>query len=74
MADCVSLARDVAEAVASRFGIPIYLYEEASTNPARRNLEDIRRGEFEGLPEKMASPSGRPTSGRPHATRPPAQA
>jgi glutamate formiminotransferase len=63
MADCVALARDVAEAVAVRFGIPVYLYEEASANPARRNLEDIRRGEFEGLPEKMSSPEWTPDFG-----------
>ena len=37
--------------------MPVYLYEEASTNPARKNLEDIRRGEFEGLAAKMA-PTG----------------
>jgi glutamate formiminotransferase len=63
MADCVALARDVAEAVAARFGVPVYLYEEASTNPARRNLEDIRRGEFEGLPDKMSSPQWTPDFG-----------
>jgi glutamate formiminotransferase / 5-formyltetrahydrofolate cyclo-ligase len=63
MADCVALARDVAEAVATRFGIPVFLYEEAATNPARRNLEDIRRGEFEGLPEKMSSPQWTPDFG-----------
>jgi glutamate formiminotransferase / 5-formyltetrahydrofolate cyclo-ligase len=65
MAECVTLARDVAEAVATRFGIPVYLYEEASGNPARRNLEDIRRGEFEGLPEKMSSPEWAPDFGPP---------
>ena len=63
MADCVALARDVAAAVAARFDIPVYLYEEASTSPARRNLEDIRRGEFEGLPEKMSSPDWTPDFG-----------
>jgi glutamate formiminotransferase len=65
MAECVTLARDVGEAVATRFGIPVYLYEEASGNPARRNLEDIRRGEFEGLPEKMSSPGWVPDFGPP---------
>jgi glutamate formiminotransferase len=63
MADCVALARDVAEAVAARFGIPVYLYEEASSNPARRNLEDIRRGEFEGLAEKLSSADWTPDFG-----------
>ena len=63
MPECVALARDVGEAVGSRFGIPVYLYEEAANDPLRRNLEDIRRGEFEGLPEKMSSPGWAPDFG-----------
>ena len=63
MDDCVRLARDVAAEVASRFAVPIYLYEEASANPARKNLEDIRRGEFEGLAVKMASEGWAPDFG-----------
>ena len=51
---CVQLAKSVAADVASRFSLPVYLYEEASSNPARKNLEDIRRGEFEGLAAKMS--------------------
>ena len=70
MADCVALARNVAAAVASRFGIPVFLYEEASDNPARKNLEDIRRGEFEGLAAKLALPGWAPDFGlaAPHTT------
>ena len=49
MADCVALARRSRAAVAARHDLPVYLYEEAASSPARRNLEDIRRGEFEGL-------------------------
>ncbi|MBA2305780.1 MAG: glutamate formimidoyltransferase [Acidobacteria bacterium] len=63
MEDCVSLAREVAASVAERFGLPVYLYEEASTDPARRNLEDIRRGEFEGLATKMSSAEWTPDFG-----------
>jgi glutamate formiminotransferase len=63
MADCVALAKDVGAAVAGRFGVPIYLYEEASDNPARKNLEDIRRGEFEGLAAKIAQPGWAPDFG-----------
>jgi glutamate formiminotransferase / 5-formyltetrahydrofolate cyclo-ligase len=63
MAECVSLARDVGSAVAERFGVPVFLYEEASDNPLRKNLEDIRRGEFEGLATKMASPGWSPDFG-----------
>ena len=63
MAECVTLAKTVAEDVSKRFALPIYLYEEASANPARKNLEDIRRGEFEGLPAKMAKPEWKPDFG-----------
>ena len=63
MAECVALAHETAQAVADRFNVPVFLYEEAATNPARRNLEDIRRGEFEGLAEKMARPDWKPDYG-----------
>jgi glutamate formiminotransferase len=70
MAECVALAREIAEDVAARVQVPIFLYEEASTNPARKNLEDIRRGEFEGLAAKMAQPAWAPDFGpaAPHVT------
>jgi glutamate formiminotransferase len=63
MADCVTLARETAEAVAAAHQLPVYLYEEAASTPARRNLEDIRRGEFEGLAAKMARPEWAPDFG-----------
>jgi glutamate formiminotransferase len=70
MADCVSLAREAGAAVAARFGVPIYLYEEAAASPARRNLEDIRRGEFEGLAAKLTTAEWAPDFGpaAPHAS------
>jgi glutamate formiminotransferase / 5-formyltetrahydrofolate cyclo-ligase len=70
MEDCVALAKETASLVATRFEVPVYLYEEASANPARRNLEDIRRGEFEGLEAKMSTPGWTPDYGpaRPHPT------
>ena len=65
MAECVALARDTAAEVASRFEIPVFLYEEAASSPARRNL-----GEFEGLAAKMRAPDWAPDFGpsRPHPT------
>jgi glutamate formiminotransferase len=70
MADCVALARAVAAEIAARFHLPVYLYEEAATDQARRNLEDIRRGEFEGLAAKMQTPGWTPDAGpaAPHPT------
>ena len=68
MADCVALAKDVAATVAERFALPVFLYEEAAASAARRNLEDIRRGEFEGLAKKLQSPDWKPDFGpsQPH--------
>ncbi len=49
MADCVELARDLGRRVGEQLGIPVFLYEEAASRPERRNLANIRAGEFEGL-------------------------
>jgi glutamate formiminotransferase len=70
MADCVALARATAADVSARFQLPVFLYEEAASTDARRNLADIRRGEFEGLAEKVARPEWLPDFGppRPHPT------
>jgi glutamate formiminotransferase len=63
MEDCVRLAHETGAEVARRFQVPVYLYEEASSNPARKNLEDIRRGQFEGLATKMSQPEWAPDYG-----------
>jgi glutamate formiminotransferase len=63
MADCVALARRVGKTVGDRFAVPVYLYEEAATQPARRHLEHIRRGQFEGLAAKMSTAGWAPDFG-----------
>jgi glutamate formiminotransferase len=63
MEACVALAKEVGREIAERFAVPVFLYEEASANPARKNLEDIRRGEFEGLAAKMATAGWTPDFG-----------
>jgi glutamate formiminotransferase len=63
MGDCVVLAREVGAAVAERLGIPVFLYEEAASAPHRHNLEDVRRGQFEGLAAKLADPLWAPDFG-----------
>ena len=70
MADCVALATDVAAAVSAAHNLPVFLYEEAARDAARRNLEDIRRGEFEGLAAKLKLPAWTPDFGpaAPHAS------
>ena len=63
MADCVELAKRVAQEVSTRYNLPVFLYEEAATSASRRNLEDIRRGEFEGLAAKLQQTDWRPDFG-----------
>ena len=53
--DCLAIAREVGAEAARRFGIPIYLYEAAATRPDRVQLENIRRGQFEGLRQEIES-------------------
>jgi glutamate formiminotransferase len=63
MADCVELARAFGSRVADRFGIPVYLYGEAATSPARRRLADVRRGQYEGLKAQIGEPGREPDFG-----------
>src|SRR4051812_24455986 len=64
--DCVAMARHVGAEIANRFHIPVYLYEAAATTPERQNLENIRRGQFEGIRDDVATnPARRPDFGDP---------
>jgi glutamate formiminotransferase len=63
IADCAALARKVGEAIATRYGIPVFLYEDAASAPHRKGLEDIRRGQFEGLGAKLKDPQWQPDFG-----------
>ncbi|PYT99927.1 MAG: glutamate formimidoyltransferase [Acidobacteria bacterium] len=51
--DCVALARRVGHEIWNRYRIPVFFYEAAATRPERVNLENVRRGQFEGLREEM---------------------
>lgn len=53
--DCVAIARHVGAEIWKRYKVPVYLYEAAATKPERQNLENIRRGQFEGLRTEVAS-------------------
>jgi glutamate formiminotransferase / formiminotetrahydrofolate cyclodeaminase len=64
--DCVALARKAGEEIWKRYQIPVYLYESAATTPERQNLENIRRGQFEGLREDiLVNPVRNPDFGSP---------
>jgi glutamate formiminotransferase/formiminotetrahydrofolate cyclodeaminase len=62
----VTLARQYGDRVARELDVPIYLYEHAAASPQRRNLADIRKGEYEGLKEKLADPAWKPDFGKAH--------
>jgi len=64
MDDCIALARTLGERVGRELAIPVYLYERAATTPARENLADVRRGEFEGLRDEIGkNPARNPDFG-----------
>ena len=63
MDDCVTLARRLGERVGRELSIPVYLYENASSAPHRRNLADIREGEYEGYTRKLGDPRWQPDYG-----------
>lgn len=63
MDECVQLARKFGEKVSKELHIPVYLYEFAATSPQRRNLAAIRKGEYEGLREKLRDPAWKPDFG-----------
>jgi glutamate formiminotransferase/formiminotetrahydrofolate cyclodeaminase len=64
MEDCIALARSLGERVGRELQIPVYLYERAATTPARENLADVRRGEFEGLRDELGrNPARKPDFG-----------
>jgi glutamate formiminotransferase/formiminotetrahydrofolate cyclodeaminase len=63
MEETVILAQKVAERIGNELGIPVYCYENAATNPERRNLANCRSGEYEGLRKKLSDPVWKPDFG-----------
>lgn len=63
MDECVELARKLGERVGDELQLPVYLYEFAATSEQRRNLADVRAGEYEGLADKLADPTWKPDFG-----------
>jgi len=63
MDDCVEYARRLGKRVGEELGIPIYFYEYATTKPEWQNLAEVRKGEYEALPEKMKDPYWKPDFG-----------
>lgn len=64
-AECVELSKDVAARISSEIGIPVFLYEDSASRPERQNLAAIRKGQFEGMAEKIKTPGWEPDFGKP---------
>lgn len=67
---CVELARKAGERIGTELGIPVYLYEAAATRPARQNLADVRRGEYEGIARELGTNPDRDPDFGPRAIHP----
>ena len=63
MEETVELARELGRRLGEEAGLSVYLYEEAATRPERRNLAQVRAGEYEGLAERMKDPAHAPDFG-----------
>ena len=61
--EAISLSKEVARIVYDKYNLPVFLYEKSATLPNRENLSEIRKGEFEGMGEKIKKPEWRPDYG-----------
>jgi glutamate formiminotransferase len=70
MEDCIAFSKEIGEMISREFKVPVFLYEESQARADRKNLAVIRKGEFEGLTEKMKKPEWAPDFGEsaPHAS------
>ena len=70
MAECVEISKVVAQKIWEKYGVPTFLYEESATAPNRISLPSIRKGEFEGMKEKLKLEEWKPDFGNrePHPT------
>ncbi|MDP1832511.1 MAG: glutamate formimidoyltransferase [Geothrix sp.] len=69
MEDCAELARRLGKRVGGELGIAVYFYEAAASRPERRNLAEVRRGEYEGLEAKLKDPQWQPDVAAPYNAR-----
>lgn len=62
--ECVQISKKYAKEISEKLNLPVYLYESAQEKSYRKNLADIRKGEYEGLPEKLKNPDWEPDYGK----------
>lgn len=62
--ECVEIANRLGKRVSEELAIPVFLYEDAATRPERKNLATVRKGQFEGMPEKIKEEDWAPDFGK----------
>jgi len=63
MTEAIDFSKDVAKEAAAKYALPVFLYEESATGSERQNLAAIRKGQFEGMTEKIKTPEWKPDFG-----------
>jgi glutamate formiminotransferase len=63
MNECIALAKETAKTISEKYNLPVFLYEAAAASPDRQNLANIRKGEYEGMFEKIKDPKWKPDFG-----------
>lgn len=63
MEECVTIAENLAQRISEELGVPTYLYEQAAKRPERKNLANVRKGQYEGLKELINTPEREPDFG-----------
>lgn len=61
--EAIAMSKEVGSEIAARYNVPVFLYEKSASSPARENLAAIRKGQFEGMAEKIKLPEWRPDFG-----------
>jgi glutamate formiminotransferase/formiminotetrahydrofolate cyclodeaminase len=64
MEECVKISEAYGERIAKELNVPVYLYEASARKPGRRSLSEVRKGEYEGLAEKLKNPEWKPDFGK----------
>ena len=64
MEECIELSKVVGKQIAEKYEIPVFLYEKSASSPIRENLSTIRKGQFEGMKEKIKLPEWKPDFGK----------
>jgi glutamate formiminotransferase / 5-formyltetrahydrofolate cyclo-ligase len=65
MNDAISLSKEVGKAIWEHYRFPVFLYEASATTPEKKDLANIRKGQFEGMAEKLKDPAWKPDFGEP---------